>query len=66
MDEKENFSPEQIQRFKDDDVFYKRFVKSIEKDTGGNFSMVRPIDDKVQCFPASNTVTNHICYLDGK
>lgn len=41
VDEKENFPPEQIQRFKEDKEFYRRFVKGIEKDTGGNFRIVR-------------------------
>lgn len=41
VDEKENFSQQQIQRFKDDEEFYRRFVKGIEKDTSGNFRMVR-------------------------
>lgn len=41
VDENEDFPPEQIQRFKDDEEFYRRFVKSIEKDTSGNFRMVR-------------------------
>lgn len=43
VDEKENFPPEQIQRFKDDEEFYRRFVKGIERDTGGNFRIVRRI-----------------------
>lgn len=41
VDKNENFPQEQIQRFKDDDEFYRRFVKGIEKDTSGNFRMVR-------------------------
>lgn len=41
VDEKENFPQEQIQRFKDDEEFYRRFVKGVEKDTSGNFRMVR-------------------------
>lgn len=41
LDAKENFVPEQIQRFEDDSDFYKRFVKGIEKDTSGNFRVVR-------------------------
>lgn len=41
VDENENFPQEQIQRFKDDEEFYRRFVKGIEKDTSGNFRMVR-------------------------
>lgn len=40
LDEKENFPAPQIQRFKDDDEFYRRFVKGIEKDTAGNFRIV--------------------------
>ncbi|KUI57244.1 Putative sterigmatocystin biosynthesis monooxygenase stcW [Cytospora mali] len=40
VDENENFTPEQIQRFKDDIEFYNRFVKGIEKDTSGNFRMI--------------------------
>lgn len=40
VDEEEHFPPEQIQRFKDDEDFYRRFVKGIEKDTSGNFRMV--------------------------
>lgn len=41
VDEHENFPQDQIQRFKDDEDFYRRFVKGIEKDTSGNFRMVR-------------------------
>lgn len=41
LDEKENFPPEQIQSFKDDQDFYRKFVKGIEKDTIGNFRLVR-------------------------
>lgn len=40
LDAKENFTPEQIQRFEDDPEFYRRFVKGIEKDTSGNFRVV--------------------------
>lgn len=40
LDAKENFTPEQIQRFEDDSEFYRRFVKGIEKDTSGNFRAV--------------------------
>lgn len=41
LDAKENFTPEQIRRFEDDSDFYRRFVKGIEKDTSGNFKVVR-------------------------
>ena len=40
MDEKENFTPAQIERFKSDPEFYRRFVKAIERDIGGAFSVV--------------------------
>lgn len=40
VDEEENFPQDQIQRFKDDDAFYQKFVKGIEKDTSGGFRMV--------------------------
>lgn len=41
LDAKENFTAEQIRRFEDDPEFYRRFVKGIEKDTSGNFRLVR-------------------------
>lgn len=41
LDEKENFTPDQIRRFETDSDFYRRFVKGIEKDTSGNFRLVR-------------------------
>jgi hypothetical protein len=47
LDEKENFTPDQIQTFKDDLDFYKRFVKGIEKDTSGNFQLV-----STNCYPS--------------
>lgn len=40
VDDKENFTAEQIQKFHDDEEFYQKFVRSIEKDTGSNFHMV--------------------------
>lgn len=40
MDEKENFTPAQIERFKNDPQFYRRFVKAIERDIGGAFAVV--------------------------
>lgn len=40
VDDKENFTAEQIQKFHDDEEFYQKFVRSIEKDTGSNFQMV--------------------------
>lgn len=40
IDEQENFSPEQINKFQEDEDFYRRFVKGIEKDSSGNFRLV--------------------------
>ncbi|CAN8099376.1 unnamed protein product [Discula destructiva] len=49
VDEKENFPQDQIQKFNDDDDFYRRFVKGIEKDTSGGFRMMVN-DGPVQAF----------------
>lgn len=43
LDEKEDFSFEQIGKFKENLDDYQRFVKAIEKDTSGNFQLVREI-----------------------
>jgi hypothetical protein len=43
MDQKENFTPDQIERFKSDPEFYREFVKTIEKDLNGAFSIVRTL-----------------------
>lgn len=40
FDEQDNFTPAQIQRFKSDPEFYKRFVKTTEKEVNGNFPIV--------------------------
>ncbi|OTB07611.1 hypothetical protein M426DRAFT_317915 [Hypoxylon sp. CI-4A] len=39
IDEKENFTPKQIERFKADPEFYRKFVKAIEKDANGAFAI---------------------------
>ncbi|PSR97543.1 hypothetical protein BD289DRAFT_458937 [Coniella lustricola] len=39
VDDKENFTSEQIQKFLNDEDFYQNFVKSMEKDTASNFGM---------------------------
>ena len=41
IDEQENFTPSQIQKFKEDPKFYRTFVKAVEKDVNGNFPIVR-------------------------
>jgi hypothetical protein len=40
MDEKMNFSKAQIDRFKRDPVYYRRFVKAIEREVNNNFRIV--------------------------
>ncbi|KAI4869266.1 FAD/NAD(P)-binding domain-containing protein [Hypoxylon rubiginosum] len=40
LDEDENFSQEQIERFKTDPAFYQKFVKAIERDIGGAFPIL--------------------------
>lgn len=41
MDDKENFSQAQIEKFKSQPELYKRFVKTVEKDINGTFPIVR-------------------------
>lgn len=41
VDEQENFTPGQIETFKKDPEFYRKFVKAVEKDVNGNFPIVR-------------------------
>jgi hypothetical protein len=40
MDENSNFTDGQIERFKADPAFYKRFVKAVEEVVNGNFPLV--------------------------
>ncbi|KAI2780749.1 FAD/NAD(P)-binding domain-containing protein [Daldinia loculata] len=40
LDEKENFTQRQIERFKSDPAFYRKFIKTIEKDSNGAFALV--------------------------
>ncbi|KXJ95953.1 hypothetical protein Micbo1qcDRAFT_192830 [Microdochium bolleyi] len=40
MDEQGSFSQAQIEKFKTDPELYRRFIKTIEKDVGGNFPIV--------------------------
>ncbi|KAI0008903.1 FAD/NAD(P)-binding domain-containing protein [Xylariaceae sp. FL0662B] len=40
LDEKENFTQSQIERFKEDPGFYRTFVKAIEQDINGAFPIV--------------------------
>ena len=40
MDEKMNFTKAQIDRFKRDPVYYRNFVKTVEKEVNNNFRIV--------------------------
>lgn len=40
LDEKENFTQRQIEKFKTDPAFYRKFVKTIEQDSNGAFALV--------------------------
>ncbi|KAI8965278.1 FAD/NAD(P)-binding domain-containing protein [Daldinia sp. FL1419] len=40
LDEKENFTEQQIERFKADPAFYRKFIKAIERDSQGAFALV--------------------------
>ncbi|KAF3762532.1 FAD/NAD(P)-binding domain-containing protein [Cryphonectria parasitica EP155] len=63
VDEKENFTPEQLQRFQDDEELYRKFVKSIEKDTGSNFAMFVK-DSPIQAFATAKT-REYMTYMLG-
>lgn len=43
INEDEGFSKAQIERFKSDPVFYRKFIKAIEEVVNGNFPLVSPI-----------------------
>lgn len=40
FDTQENFTPEQIERFEKDAVFYREFLKATEKEVNSNFPIV--------------------------
>lgn len=46
LDASENFSAAQKERFRSDPVFYRKFVKAIEKDLSGTFPLVSDISDQ--------------------
>lgn len=54
MDEQENFSPEQIEKFKTDPELYKTFVKTIEKEVNGAFPII------LKDSPTNAFATQHI------
>lgn len=40
LDANEKFTPRQIEKFRSDPAFYKKFVKSVEEEVNGNFPIV--------------------------
>lgn len=55
INEDEGFSKAQIERFKSDPVFYRKFIKAIEEVVNGNFPLVSPI--------LHHCVSYYICLL---
>lgn len=50
LDDDENFTPAQIEKFKADPVLYKSFVKAIEEQVNNNFFLVgEPIFNSLNC-----------------
>jgi hypothetical protein len=48
LDQKEDFSAAQIEKFKNDPELYNRFVKTIERDLNGAFAAVTSLVSPVQ------------------
>ncbi|KAI5861733.1 FAD/NAD(P)-binding domain-containing protein [Durotheca rogersii] len=64
LDEKENFSQRQIEKFKLDPEFYHKFVKTIERDINGTFPLVLN-GSPAQVFAASKVVQYMTALLGG-
>ncbi|KAK7969302.1 hypothetical protein PG996_002260 [Apiospora saccharicola] len=64
MDEKENFSQAQIEKFKSQPELYKRFVKTVEKDINGTFPIVLN-GGKMQAFSTEKVVQYMTACLGG-
>jgi cation diffusion facilitator CzcD-associated flavoprotein CzcO len=45
MDDRENFTPKQIEKFKSDPAFYRKFVKAIEKEVNNTLPIVSGSED---------------------
>lgn len=43
LNEREEFTPSQIEKFKADPEFYLKFIKAIEVEVNGNFPIVSPL-----------------------
>ncbi|KAK7923108.1 dimethylaniline monooxygenase [Apiospora marii] len=64
MDDKENFSQAQIEKFKSQPELYKRFVKTVEKDINGTFPIVLN-GGKMQAFSTEKVVQYMTACLGG-
>ncbi|RYP76146.1 hypothetical protein DL771_001970 [Monosporascus sp. 5C6A] len=64
LDGRENFSPAQIEKFKKDPAFYRKFVKTIERDISGVFPVLLN-GGPVQKFAQSKTVEYMTAMLGG-
>ncbi|KAI2619355.1 FAD/NAD(P)-binding domain-containing protein [Hypomontagnella submonticulosa] len=64
MDEKENFTPRQIEKFKSDPAFYRKFIKIIEQDSNGAFQITLKNGGPVQAF-ATSKVVQYMTYALG-
>ncbi|KAI1390283.1 uncharacterized protein F4822DRAFT_231430 [Hypoxylon trugodes] len=64
LDEKENFTPRQIEKFKNDPAFYRKFVKIMEKDMSGTFPIVLK-GGPVQAFAQGKVVEYMTAMLGG-
>ncbi|KAI1213995.1 FAD/NAD(P)-binding domain-containing protein [Annulohypoxylon truncatum] len=64
LDEKENFTQRQIEKFKADPAFYRKFVKTIEQDSNGNFALIQN-NSPVQAFATSKVIQYMTATLGG-
>ncbi|KAI0842840.1 FAD/NAD(P)-binding domain-containing protein [Hypoxylon sp. FL0890] len=64
FDEKENFTQRQMERFKTDPAFYRKFIKTIERDSNGAFALVLN-GGAAQAFATSKVVQYMTATLGG-
>ncbi|KAI0148121.1 FAD/NAD(P)-binding domain-containing protein [Hypoxylon sp. NC0597] len=64
LDEKENFTKKQVERFKTDPAFYRKFIKTIEQDSNGAFALVLN-GGAAQAFATSKVVQYMTASLGG-
>ncbi|XDG06882.1 hypothetical protein ABKA04_006497 [Annulohypoxylon sp. FPYF3050] len=64
LDEKENFTQRQIEKFKTDPAFYRKFVKTIEQDSNGTFALIQN-NSPIQAFATGKVVQYMTAMLGG-